>query len=129
MATKAMARSTADIALIQETKLRGGEATMAARITAKKHDLMATFSDALLTAKGGLSGGCAAAVRRGYGLSEDSQPHISEDVSHRACHAWASALMKGGLHILSVYPLATPSAPTPKTWSCKVPTRAVDHRR
>ena len=49
------------------------------------------------------SGGCAICVGKGIGIDTDSAIKFKDSVSHRITHAWVNGVMRGGVHIFSVY--------------------------
>ena len=91
----------ADALLLQETKLSGdlGVAKVARRGRALGWN--ATASMAHRTAADKCSGGCVVAVRRGNGIV----PHeiVKHGFRHRFHIAWVATILKGGLHLGSVW--------------------------
>ena len=62
----------------------------------------AQASSALAIAADRASGGCAVASRRGVGIAEHE--HIVMDgFEHRMHFAWVGGVLRGGLHIGSIY--------------------------
>ena len=90
-----LGRSSADIVLMQETKLRASRIAtakgQAGRLGWRTH-----FGPALVTSALGTSGGTSVSSRKGLG----SSPHelIKEDCCHRIGGAWVGAIVKGGVH-------------------------------
>jgi exonuclease III len=97
---QALSRSAADIILMQETKQRLIRIAQAKR-QAEHLGWRAHFGPALVTSAKGTSGGVAVVSRKGLG----STPHeiIPDAYKHRIGGAWISAVVKGGIHVFSVY--------------------------
>ena len=95
-----LGRTSADITLLQETKQRATRLAQAKR-QAERLGWRAHLGPALVTAAKGTSGGVAVASRKGLG-SIDHQ-FIAEGFQHRIGAAWVGAVVKGGVHVFSVY--------------------------
>ena len=93
--------TAADTLLLQETKLCGTAGVDKVSRRGRHFGWNATASEAHRTAADRASGGCMVAVRRGCGIT----PHtaVKDGFRHRFHVAWAAALMRGGVHLGSVY--------------------------
>ena len=93
-------RSTADFSFTQETKAREDKIDALA-LAAWRRGWSTFFGPAKATPLGGTSGGVAVSARKGIGLTP--HPHFDEGFRHRLACAWAGGIMRGGVHLVSVY--------------------------
>ena len=95
-----LARTSADVVLMQETKQRENKTDTAKR-QADRLGWRVHLGPALVTSALGTSGGTAVASRKGLG----SSPHnfIADGFKHRIGAAWICAVVKGGVHCFSLY--------------------------
>ena len=100
---KALNRSAADIMCIQELKQSGKDCLDTIGSQARSLKWQCHASQAHAHSKFGASGGCAVAVRSGIGISSHTPHAISEQFQHRIKATHVSAILKGGVHIVSVY--------------------------
>ena len=63
----------------------------------------AAMNSAKRTEAEGASGGCAICARKGIGIDTESTIEVNKEVAHRITHAWVNGVMKGGVHVFSVY--------------------------
>ena len=103
LATTALARSRADIIIGQETKRDTKAGVDSAKATARQLGWNAHLSRAHPTAAANGSGGGAVMVRRGCGLTPPEDQIVREPFRHRIALAWCDAVVRGGVHIVSVY--------------------------
>ena len=94
--------TSADIVLIQESKLRGSDAIQSVEDAALNHGWKATLSAATTGERGGASAGVGVAIRKHLGLS---QPDAEEDpsISSRFTLKKLGAICRGGVHVGSIY--------------------------
>ena len=55
----------------------------------------------MATSDKGMSGGVAVSARKGLGILEPPPPR--DGYEHRIAGAWVGAVVKGGIHFVSVY--------------------------
>ena len=100
---KVVGRSRADVVMLQKTKLFSDASVTSACNTARFLGWNPVFSLALRTAGTMGSGGCAVLTRKGSGIAPASNACFYDGVQHRLCLAWVDAVVRGGIHNLSVY--------------------------
>ena len=100
---KVLNLSSADAIGMQETKVEGEEKISDAKRHARDLGWNSTFTGAKSTPAQRASGGCAVCARKGTGVSDKGSVEIDDKVRHRVCHAWVNGVVKGGLHVFSVY--------------------------
>ena len=99
----ALARSTADVLLAQETCIRGTDQISAASIAAGGKGWAACIGDAATLDSGWASGGCAVLASGGIGVSTSRNALVSEELRSRVQHALVGCALKGGIHCISIY--------------------------
>ena len=100
---KVLPRSKADIQLLQETKVRTKQEAEAAVRGLRREGWNAHVPVAKTNDSGRGSGGCAVAARLGTGVTPVDADLILPEFRHRISAAHVSAVMKGGIHVISVY--------------------------
>jgi len=98
-----MNRTTADVALVQESKAFGDLGVQRVRNTGRALGWNCAASPALRTACDKGSGGCVVAGRRGAGLTPHPDSLVQDGYAHRIKFAWYAGLMRGGAHFGSIY--------------------------
>ena len=98
------ANSKADMAFCQESKLfTTANGVASAENDARRAGWNPSITKAHLTGGNSGSGGCFVFARKGTGITTVTSPAITEAVSHRIHLAWIDAVVRGGIHCLSVY--------------------------
>ena len=98
-----LASSAADILLLQETKrLLDCDRPAALASRSRRLGWNLQSSPALLTEFGRASGGTAVAARRGIGVN-DQQQFVRDGFEHRVHFAWICGVLRGGVHLGSVW--------------------------
>ena len=100
---KVLPKTSPDIQLLQEARIRTPEDAAAATRRLRLAGWNAHVSLAKTTEAGRGSGGCAVAARRGTGITPISTDIIAPDLRHRLSAAHVSAIIPGGIHVISVY--------------------------
>ncbi len=99
-----LARSQADVILLQESRLQRADRLMVAERSALANGWKPALTLAHATATAHLgSGGCCVLRKRGAGLRNTTEAYITEQHRHRVCLGWADGVVKGGMHFASVY--------------------------
>ena len=98
--SRILTRSAADVTLTQETKVRAS-AIASATNKAFHRGWKTVFGKAKATSLKGTSGGVAVSARKGLGIVEHPPP--ADGYEHRIAGAWVGAVVKGGVHVVSVY--------------------------
>jgi len=62
---------------------------------------------ALRTAANKASGGCAVAARTGFGLKDNLDTLVPKAFRHRIAVSWVGGIIKGGCHLISLWPRHT----------------------
>ena len=97
-------RSTADVLLIQETRIFIPDRIQAAERRSRATGWSPVFTPAHALPSSNLgSGGCAVLRARGGGICSTNQGAVSKQYAHRICMAWVDGVLKGGMHFASVY--------------------------
>jgi len=100
---QAASDSSADIILLQETKVDDTERCRRAEEAAKRLGWQATLSKAVTTSLGGASAGVAIMAKKHIGLRARETSLVAAPFQSRLHHAWVGAGKKGGIHVLSMY--------------------------
>ena len=98
-----LARSFADVAMLQETKRFTQVGISAAKRDARVQGWNAHLSAAHPTSGHSGSGGCAVLVRAGSGITAAADTLVRDLYRHRIAVAWVDGIVKGGVHCVSVY--------------------------
>ena len=93
--------SSADVLLIQETKLASAEGVQKPARRGKSFGWNCAASSAHRTAADRASGGCAVASKRSIGIA--GHAHVTEGFRHRMHLAWVGGVMRGGVHCGSIW--------------------------
>ena len=99
-----LTRVAADFALLQETREFTEAAVDKLKREARSIGWSAVASPAWRTAADKGSGGCAVLAAKGTGIAPPTGLAVSDALKHRIVVGWASAMIKGGVHLVSVYP-------------------------
>ena len=100
---KAVGRTSADVLLLQETKVNTEQGLADARVRLNNLGWNAHLSLASTTAAGAPSSGAAVLTRRGNGLTPVEKCLAGGDLAHRFAAAWVDGVVKGGVLVISVY--------------------------
>jgi len=100
---KVLPRSSADILFVQEAKAVGEHGVAKVRSTGRKAGWNCDASPALRLADAFGSGGCAVAASGGVGITSQPDWTIRDGFQHRFKLAWVGAILKGGIHMGSLY--------------------------
>ena len=96
-------RSKADILLGQESKIFTQNGIRSAQSEARACGWNPTFSTAHPTACNLGSGGNMVFARKGTGITPHLNVGIPDGTAHRIHLAWVDAVLRGGLHCMSIY--------------------------
>ena len=100
---KVLGRSSADIVLLQETKVNEKQAAEAAKQRLMNLGWRAHLGLATTTNAGAPSSGTAVLNRRANGLAPVEEELAGGEQSHRIAAAWVDGVLKGGILCISVY--------------------------
>ena len=100
---KVLPKSTADVVMLQETKVKTAEDTAAATRRLRQAGWNAHVSQAKTTEAGRGSGGCAITARRGTGISPVESGLIAPEMKHRIAAAHVNAIVPVGVYMISIY--------------------------
>ena len=100
---KVLPRSSADVLFVQEAKAVGEHGVARVRRTGRKAGWNCDASPALRVADSFGSGGCVVAASRGVGITSQPDWAIRDGFQHRFKLAWVGAIIKGGMHMGSLY--------------------------
>ena len=89
-----MRHSQADIVMVQETKLKGGDDILSAEQAARNSKWKARIQPCKITDKGGRSAGTAVAVKGYMGMAETPCGDHELNDSPRACFTWVGAIKR-----------------------------------
>ena len=98
-----MAKSSADIELLQELKVHDPQTLMSA-VSAAKHEgwkLRPTLAHKTAADLG--TGGVAVACRKHIGIIDNTELLVPEGLRHRICVSHIGAICKGGIHFISLW--------------------------
>ena len=98
----AIASSTADAVLLQETRIVDAEACLRAEDGAHAKCWSMKMNRAITTQEGGASAGVAIMTKRHIGMKSDHELVAKRHRPRLTC-AWIGTGRKGGLHVLSAY--------------------------
>ena len=96
-------RSSANILVLQETKLLEGQKLAAAADAARAHGWNPTLTHAHQTAAGKASGGSGVLVRKGMGAQGNTDKLVRDGMRHRISFTWVDGILRGGLHCGSIW--------------------------
>jgi len=100
---KVLPRSSADVLFVQEAKAVGEHGVAKVRRTGRKAGWNCVASPALRVADSFGSGGCVVAASRGVGITSQPDWAIRDGFQHRFKLAWVGAILRGGIHMGSLY--------------------------
>jgi hypothetical protein len=106
-----MSVSAADATMFQELKRTTKLSCIEAELKARQCGWSLTVAPGVTTAAGGRSAGVGIAARTTYGLGRPKVAPVDAQHSSRAHCAWFPGLLKGGVHLITVY-LWTGEKPT-----------------
>ena len=95
--------STADAAMFQELKRPEGDAVKEAEDEARKLGWDMTITPCVKTFAKGRSAGVGIAARAHHGLAEPKIKPSSAGLASRITMAWFPGLLRGGVHLVSIY--------------------------
>ena len=105
-------KSSADVLLLQETKILGTDLCKRAEDAAMRSGWQGTINAANNTDNGGASAGVGILAKKHIGMKYDSI-EIQKKYRSRIAYAWLGLGRKGGVHVMSVY-LWTSEGLTPR---------------
>ena len=100
---KVLNKSAADVTCLQEVRHKTKQAAEAYKRKLRGAGWSAHISLAKTTAADRGSGGCAVAARRGIGIAAADEGLVDAAFQHRIAVAHVSAVVTGGIHVISVY--------------------------
>ena len=98
-----LSKSCADVLLGQESKILTADRLRSAETVARGQGWNPTLSLAHRTAADRGSGGASVMVRRGSGITGMTDTLIQEGMRHRICISWVDAIVRGGVHCVSIW--------------------------
>ena len=98
-----LARTGADVVLVQETKRLAGPTEIAAERAAARMAWSASLEPSKCTDAGGISAGVAVCVRSHIGLALPRIAVAAKELSARVQVRWMGAMCRGGVHLISAY--------------------------
>ena len=100
---KVLRKSAADVTCLQEVRHKTPQAIGACKRKLRGAGWSAHISLAKTTAADRGSGGCAVVTRKGIGITAVDEELIAEEFRHRLAVAHVSAIVPGGVRVISVY--------------------------
>ena len=97
-----LSRSSADVAILQETRLGSPNARDFAYRAGRRRGWRCSSSQALILPSSRASGGCAVAVKQGTGMVAHNNL-VSESYAYRLHFTWVNAILRRGIHVGSIY--------------------------
>ena len=103
-ARRILERSSAEVALIQETRIDDVELCRQTEQAARGYGWNVSMSSAHRTAANSTPGGVAVATRRGIGMANSAAAHIPDLYQYRLTCGWVVGALRGGFHAVSIWP-------------------------